>query len=455
MHTVERWSQRSLVVLFVCSIFSYIPVVRMGTLSHMNVDISLLYIALLATSVLGLPLILRHTSLLLSHKAWKWLVALQLYLSLSVIWSVNPVRGSVVAGFGWLLVIAASLVVVHKKQLQAYKKQLQRLLAWMTAALCAVGLWQLIGDALHLPTLLTLLPDAYRGGVFGFARPTGFALEPQFFGSLLLIPLGYYLWRVAGKNSRNYEWWAFFGTSTLLVLTISRGALLATAICVLLGFVLLRPSSVRSTKILGLLVAASCCAFVFIGMAAAVRAGSASAVYPTLRGVAEQLSLGTLQLPAPATSAPTPPVAASPIQPTSTYAVESTNSRLRMSDTALDMWRQHPLFGVGIGGFGAAAHQYNSSLSPSSVVNNFYLELLAETGVVGAGLLAVFLATLYSLLIRRRVWLPVIILTPLLVQWCFFSGNANVVHLWLMLGIALAITATKKPHAYSAKGLVQ
>lgn len=65
------------------------------------------------------------------------------------------------------------------------------------------------------------------------------------------------------------------------------------------------------------------------------------------------------------------------------------------------------------------------------MVQNHYLELLLETGVIGLGL---FVAAIVGLLYmtRRHKYLWAVI-AGFLVQWWFFSGYPNSLHIFLLL----------------------
>jgi Kef-type K+ transport system membrane component KefB len=113
-----------------------------------------------------------------------------------------------------------------------------------------------------------------------------------------------------------------------------------------------------------------------------------------------------------------------------------------MSQEALAIWltnSQTILFGAGTGGFGAALHNKEPAYASQSIVNNQYIEVLTELGVIG---LLVFLGLLvfptYTLF-KLRQWTILAILGALYSQWLFFSGNLNVTHLWVALAVAYAL----------------
>jgi hypothetical protein len=119
-----------------------------------------------------------------------------------------------------------------------------------------------------------------------------------------------------------------------------------------------------------------------------------------------------------------------------------------MTKEALAIWSaniQTILFGVGTGGFGAALHDKNPAYTSQSIVNNQYIEVLTELGVVGLlAFISLLLFPMYRLF-RLHQWALLAILGALYSQWLFFSGNINVPHLWVILAVAYAF-----PYLYTS-----
>ena len=411
------------------AVFSYHPLVTLGTISGVHIDLSLFYVVVLAATVASLPLLWRKRQLLARSPALALLYGFAGFVSLSSWWSPNQTRALITAGFGLLMVMLASIIALRYRELLRHKRIILGMLTGAYALALAWALWQLVGDWFGVPVALTLLPTMYDGSVFGVARPTAFALEPQFFGSLLLVPIGYVLHRVLNAKVTRWEYLHLALLVAMLLLTLSRGAYIGLAVLVLVllaGHVSLWQ---RWLRVAGIMVASLAITLSLVFVGGTIRPDNTSG-YGAVRGVVEHLSLGVVKLP-------------SEKKAKKGYVEASTNSRLIMSGKALDLWQSNPatlLFGVGIGGFGASLPKPD----PGHVVNNYYVELLAETGLVGAVLFVAALATLLYQLVRRKWWLPVAILVGLLAQMAFFSGNANSIHVWMIIGLAAGMVLTQK-----------
>lgn len=453
-HFVRRLPFTSLLLLFPLLIFSYYPVVSLGAAFGVHLDISLLYGVLVFVFVVNLPLLWSRRKVLSSSLAWKIGALFITYIWISCLWSANPFRAFVTASFFTLMFGVFSAIIVHMPVLLKQKQTIVRLTAYSFVLAGLLAIWQIIADASHIPTMFSLLPATYSGDTFGIARPTAFALEPQFFGSLLLIPFLYTSYRSLMHPSKQRA--ILFSLSTLLLLlTLSRGAILAGAIALLVLIVLLRPAWQSTMKLLSVGVASVALGLLCIGVVGTMRNDSISG-YMAVKNVISQLSLGTISIPGEAKSS-----LPSLDQPSSTskplaqpgYIESSTTSRLSMNSEAITIWNSSPrtvLFGVGIGGFGASLQALHPEVPDSSIVNNFYLELLAETGIVGAILFFSFIGALIYIGVRKRQYLLLSLVVAFLIQWCFFSGTSNVVHIWVIFGL-LAAVGTRPKNAFFLK----
>lgn len=117
----------------------------------------------------------------------------------------------------------------------------------------------------------------------------------------------------------------------------------------------------------------------------------------------------------------------------------------------LRVWAEHPVFGVGIGGFGAyvVQHGYTPAIADPSkiVVPNMWVELLAETGIAGAGAALALLLTTAAAALRSGVRSPAAVgcgVSLLVLGLVSFQFNNTFLRLdlWLPLGLATALSLT-------------
>ena len=444
----RSWPLTSFVILLACLWLSYHPVVTFGTWDGVHLDGSLLYLLAIVAAASSLFMTWRQRRMLWQNKLWLLLVGFSAYVTLSILWSPNPFRAIVTSAFLWLMVGISIAAAIHFPALLKKRAVLRRILISGLIASCLWAVWQIFADAIGIHSAYTLLPDAYRSSVFGFARPTAFSLEPQFFASLLLAPFGWFLHRTLSERS----WQDSIGlalTSCMLVLTMSRGGLLAASvIALIIATVYYRHWKSGVRMVVGVGIGTVTALLVMTG-AASINQRDAISGRDALARSLNHLSLGMIDVPqeSAAEKSEQPKRTTNATKKASDasdgYVKSSTTSRLSMSQKAVELWAEQPatfLFGVGVGGFGTALHERDPSQPVQSVTNNYFLEMLAELGLIGMALFASFIIwLLYRLAIRRQTLLLALIV-GFLAQWCFFSGNANVIHVWVILGIALAVS---------------
>ena len=117
------------------------------------------------------------------------------------------------------------------------------------------------------------------------------------------------------------------------------------------------------------------------------------------------------------------------------YVEESTNIRLSLNEQALTVWSssaKNILFGVGFGGAGTAIAEYYNS-SAKEIVQNEYLSLLLELGLIGVAIILAAAIIIFKAL-RRHPYST--FLLPLLLAYAltllFFSGLPNALHIYLL-----------------------
>jgi len=115
-------------------------------------------------------------------------------------------------------------------------------------------------------------------------------------------------------------------------------------------------------------------------------------------------------------------------------------NRTRIWAAGLEVYREHPLLGVGSGAFGDSVY---SRLDIPYVAHNSYLSILVELGTVGATLFAAVLGTLMYLIttlsrLQRRAWFV------LLATWCVAVSSLTWEHrkpTWFLFGLLISESA--------------
>lgn len=286
------------------------------------------------------------------------------------------------------------------------------------------GLFQFFGDVTGIPVSITLLKDIYTKEIFGFPRIQAFSVEPLYFANFLLIPIGlgvaYFFGKVKLVISRRVLIPLLILLLVNFVLTVSRGAYIGLIVALIFLFVCFFRRLFTWRNILtGILT-------IFIvgyGVIFALSKGDYVATNEFVGHVLlRDFNVG-----------------------------ESIQGRLQTFRSALDMYRTSPVFGVGLGNFGpnVSGKPYTPPPGGWPIVNNQYIETLAETGVVG---LSTFILVLLFLIIRsfiawRKTQDPFLKSTMIgllaafigvLVQYASFS-TLYIIHIWVLIGLMVGV----------------
>lgn len=466
---LENLYLTSFILLIASLPFSYQPYLHLASHGGANFDLTIIYVFMGLFVIVSLPKVWHVRNELASRPCNLALVLFVAWNILSVLWSENTTRGLASSLLITMLSAVALSTQAHIDLFIEQKKALYITLSTTTVVLFLFCLWQLIGDAIGAPPSVTLLPHDYRYYIFGFARVTGFSAEPEFLGNLLLIPLSVFIYGATVTKRRTYLYLTFI-TIVTIMLTLSRGALIGTMALLVTSLLFnYKKYSFKytaltfSTLLLGVVVS-----FCLFALAPELNTRSSATSSSSLTKAVGQLSLGRINLnllqKQDSNNAPKPPsdgttdasvqpnvVSLSPTESSivsSGYVAASTHSRISMSVEAITLLKDRPsrfVHGVGIGSFGTTLHKKDASFSQSSIVNNQYIELLTETGIIGLVLFLSFIITAITKMSRRskRVFAPAII--GILFQWLFFSGYPNILHLWPLLGIAIAYPDSRNP----------
>ena len=490
---IKKLTRSLLYILPSTLFFSYWPLIKLGSSESMNFELSLPLIWLVVFDAVGVVILIQRRKLFDWLKGWRWLWLLfPVWVTLSVIWSLNVVRGVLTVGIMWLLYLAGYVMWLVKDWLDDGFKLLW--LKWFFGSTLVICVWcvvQCILDLAGVGQEYSLMCDGCTYHMFGFPHPNGFAIEPQFMGNLLLAPIMASIWLFLEDdcNSTFRTWVAparRHGRSALslgrdlrnvlkvllpivfvatLFLTFSRGAIYAFVVGMLFmsGFVIFgirqkeRRLMVKRVGVVWGLIVLSFVAILNLQGLMAEMGPTSDTYYDGVAKVINHLSLGVIDIRVD-----------KPINEDietenmegelkedefvlvensvenfekeeavfGGYVAESTDTRVRLSGAAMEVWSQswsNMIFGVGLGGAGFALYNNGLSPAPKEIVQNEYASLLLETGLIGVSLIVLTL-----ILIFKAVWKKStrVMLLGLLVSYgaslMFFSGLPNALHVYLL-----------------------
>ena len=442
--------------------FSYQPNIYLGHSSAMNIELSLVLIYVAVLAVTALPLIFSNYKKLLQCNLVRIAGLFILWSFMSIVWSNNLSRAILTAGVGAALftVLLGVLSTDIKKLTPILKNTYIASAAFMSVLAIiqvAYGAWLDWG----------LCRGCLAAG-FGFVRPSVFAIEPQFFGSLLLAPILILSAKFLRKTVTKTDVILLCIMVTAMYLTLSRGAIFSLVIAIACLMFLYRNSLIKKSRLafLPLVVLAGFGAgMVWHGIFTEVNPRVSDGFYDSVSKSVNQLTLGKVNLPKLAASgdsqAASPSTASvetnHPKAHFSGYVETSTSERTSMLNLALQTWRKDwitALFGTGTGSTGRAIQQYTHKLATEAeITQNQYIEVLLENGLIGAVLC--LMAVVVYLYDTRRDKLAWAILIAFALQWNFFSGLPNALHIYLVLAVIFAAVkihpdALKRPVKTSA-----
>lgn len=442
--------------------FSYQPNIYLGHSSAMNIELSLVLIYVAVLAVFALPLIVSNYQKLLRCNLVRIVGLFILWSFMSIIWSSNLSRAILTAG------VSAALFTVLLGVLSTDLKKLTPILknTYIVSAVF-MGVLAIIQVAYGAWFDWGLCRGCLAAG-FGFVRPSVFAIEPQFFGSLLLAPILILSAKFLRKTVTKTDVILLCIMVTAMYLTLSRGAIFSLVIAAVCLMIFYRNSLAEKSRLafLPLVVLAGFgVGMVWHGIFTEINPRVSDGFYDSVSKSVNQLTLGKINLPKLTTSSASQ--AASPSTASvetnhpkahfSGYVETSTNERTSMLNLALQTWSKDwttMLFGTGIGSSGRAIQQYTHKLATEAeITQNQYIEILLENGLIGAVLcLMAMVVYLYD---TRRGKLAWAILIAFALQWNFFSGLPNALHIYLVLAVIFAAVkihpdALKRPVKTSA-----
>ncbi len=592
---LESWLRFLVYVLPLALMFSYYPIITLGKNETMNLELSVPLVWLVVFDILAVCLMAKRRVLFAvfnERGRWLWLL-FPAFLTISVIWSLNILRGILVVGILWLIYVAVYgfFNLWDLFNTENFRKKFWRAFFGATILVCLWCVLQCILDLAGVSREGSLMCAGCVYRMFGFSHPNGFAIEPQFMGNLLLAPAIVVIYEIvindnsvfggldaclfgspaasannnksnlkqessrgrifhngsggsapktgfraravtvvkntSGSDSLRFKLLLLFIITATLFLTFSRGAIYAfvVAMVFLLMWVGVQRKSWRGV---GKVVSTVVMAFLFTLNVQGIMA----AVSPTndtyQSGVAKvlnHLSLGIIDVrekkvekdengqvdeaemngddESGAEAEKNDETKKAEESGTETnehkkleaevderawlikkreensavfdgYVEGSTDTRIRLSNAAGEVWAKNPTtvwFGVGIGGAGEALYQNGLSPAPKEIIQNEYMSLLLETGLVGILLFVLTLGLILRVAVKgvkissakeiktAKVKIATtkttmlksetapIVLTMMVaygITLMFFSGLPNALHIYLLTGLVFVMGLRKK-----------
>lgn len=440
-----NWLQRLWLLAPICVWFSYRPVISLGADDTMNYELSIALIYVVVLAIVGLPVIWRDRKRLIKNKVAIAIGSFTLWSSITSLWSANLARGVLTSGILWCLCLISWAVIAERRKIVDILPQLKKVLVVSSVAACLLALLQMILGA-YIESRETIgLCAGCVASQFGFVRPNLFAIEPQFLGSLLLAPTLIVYYQLITKKRNWADSLVFVLLATTLGLTLSRGAIYACALGMAAMWLVVNKCWLNKLATIDLIIVAMIGCLCIQGGLAAINPHINETFLGAISKSVNHLSLGTIDfgwdkqagrpVDEPSTSESEPVFDG--------YVAESTDVRVNLTKVALTSWSSQTLarklFGTGLGSSGIVMAEQTGSSYQKEIVQNEYVEILLERGVVGLALFVMVIAiTFASVLAKKKRWLWAI-LVAYLAQWCFFSGLPNALHIYLMLSLLLVV----------------
>ena len=412
----------------------------------MNYELSLTLIYVVILAIVGLPRVWHHRSELRQSRPIWLASAFVGWSGLCVIWSDNHTRGLLTFAVYVVLYLVFLVLVAERRLLRQLLPKLVKVAIWATISACLLAIAQMVLGTFVITNRHSLgLCAGCVAGQFGFIRPNLLAIEPQFLGSLLLAPLLYITYlTLRGKHDYAKQSLLLVLMLTTLWLTLSRGAIYAYLASLVVMILLVRKWR-RQLVVVGLIALSLVVCLVCQGALASANPRIDSSFTQAISTSLNHLSMGIVRLPYQRQSTTTLPSISQDHdkQPAyHGYVAESTNVRLSLTRTALAAWRSNQLgqqlFGTGLGSAGIVLARQTGSRYQKEIVQNEFVEVLLERGLIGLALLGGLVVLYGRLCSQRRDYLALVILVAYLAQWCFFSGLPNALHIYLVLALLSA-----------------
>ena len=440
--------------------FSYYPNFYFGKSAGANLEFSIALIYIVVLALAGTKTIYQNRKKLIKNNAVLLTGFFVFWNFLTILNTQNLLRTVLVSGV-WLVLWLDFLVILSLSKNRVLFQKIIKNFIFSSLVMACLSIIQVIYGAW---TDWGLCAGCKAQG-FGFVRPSVFAIEPQFFGSMFLAPIVLLTHKIFGNKASKFEKITLWILLFSLYLTLSRGAIFAAIFAILILIFVNQPFSKR--KILSNIIISMSFVFssflsgmIFHAIFTELNPRISDGFYDSISKSVNQMSLGKISLPKIEKTGNheinEPEIESNNLnskEPTEKYVEKpkkamfdgyvekSTNERTKMSDLAIETWLSNPFvvfFGVGSGASGTAILNSTHQIANSSeIVQNEFLSILLELGFFG---FVIWLLIIFGIFQKTRkekyIWS---IFVAFLVQWNFFSGLPNALHIYLILAVIFAI----------------
>lgn len=424
--------------------FSYFPQFHFGRGEGMNFEISISLIMAVIFAVVGF--FENHKKIFENFKKYRALQLTFIWILwnfLSVIWAQNPVRAILTSGV-WMVLWLDFAVIFSFKNLNKTLFSLKKIFIYSALIMSLLAILQIIYGAF---TDWGLCRGCLAEG-FGFVRPSVFAIEPQFFGSLLLAPIllvwSDFLRKGFSKKHALY----LIVMLAAMWLTLSRGAIFSLIPAMFMVIFWIEGDS-KFRKFLQMILFVAGGFFLGLNLHAVMAEANPrlnETYYGAISKSVNQMTLGKISLPKIPPEKIHNSVEKSVENPVENlgkkphfdgYVEKSTDERTGLSELALKTWLRNPqtmIFGVGSGSGGRAIFETTRQTGWAfEIVQNEFLNILLENGIIGAAIWTAILVGFFAKTSSKKyLWA---IALAFLLQWNFFSGLPNALHIYLILAV--------------------
>ena len=442
--------------------FSFHPTMSFGQSDTLNPKLSITLIYAVILALVGLPKIWHNRHALTKDKS-VWIVSIfVLWSGLSLFWTDNLLRGVLTFGVVGILQLIFLAALSERKKLQKILPSLVKIFIVMAVTM-SIFAWGQMFAGIWLDHSLTLLCNGCVAEQFGFVRPNGFTIEPQFLGSLLIVPALILLWKILRQRNSWTTNAVFIFISSTLMITLSRGAIFAFMVGVAILLIqIFAIKNLRKISIgVGFIIMSMIVALSLQGLTTVINPNFNETFSSAIARSLNQISMGIIKINVNSgeneSKTSTDEISEfSEIESLEVvnqqtapnfdgYVEESTSIRLRLSELAIRTWAENSITmiaGIGIGGAGVAMNnKFPNEIGAREIVQNEFVEILLERGVVGAVIfVTIIIGLIYKTRQQKVLWA---IIMAFLVQWNFFSGYPSALHIFLIF-IVIFATADNK-----------